>query len=1135
LRKGINLFFFFFLFACSLCAQQIPQNGLVAWYPFCGNANDYSGNAYNLTVSNATLTTDRFGNHNSAYLFNGNNSQIFRQGIFNLTGDFTMACWALADTDLNAIIVYNGFSGSNGFGIIESDAPVYSIGHNFTVLYGGVNHMATYTITKHLWHQAVFRKSGSSYNLIIDTVVVSTFSAGFLTPCCKFTLGADTSGGHAFKGKIDDVAIYNRAITDSEVKILYHYGGTLLSNVSSNSPICNGDTLKLYSTTSLSGTTLNWSGPASFSATVNNPILANATSANSGNYIVKDSFQYGCFVIDTINVAVNTVPSHSISSNSPVCAGDTIKLYNTATNLHAQHWSGPAGFTSSASSPIIPNATAADSGMYYVLDSFQNGCRITDSVWLTIKPKPAIPNLSSNAPICAPDSLKLFATDSTPGVSFSWSGPASFSSALQNPFIVNTTVSNSGIYTATVTLNACTNSATINAIVNPGAVNATLSISASPSNIICTGNSITFTANAGNTPTPGYQWRLNGTNIPGANNTTYTSNTLSTGDVITCFVQSASPCMLIDSALSNAITIAVNITPAHAISSNSPICAGDTLKLFNQLSNFNSIHWSGPASFSSAQQNPIILNTSSLSGGTYYVTDTFTNGCVATDSLQVYVNAMPAHAISANSPLCAGDTLQLNNTITTSGALYYWYGPASFMAHQQNVVINGISAAQAGAYYAIDSFNNGCVGRDTVVVVVKAIPAHTLTVNSPLCVGDTITFNMATVGLSFLWSGPNAFSSTLQNPKISPALLSDSGRYFVHEVFPNACKAIDSIWVTIHQTPPAPQITSNSPLCEGANLLLQATDSLSTVTFSWTGPAGYSSTQQNVQIQQVSIANAGTYEVSAILGNCKSISTTQVVVYPNVAPQFTFSGIPCIHNNITVQATNATLAPNNYLWNFGNTTVISGAGAGPYQINCTDSGLYLISLSIIGNCFPPDTQQFTVYAPPTDSIWVANHEVCFGDTITLKPSVLYTAATYYWEAGPHIIITDTQKNSCTAVIDNNGKIYLQLSDVHHCTTTDSIAIQATPCCYYYIPNAFTPNNDKLNDVYKIRAPKPLQDYDFSIYNRWGQQVFSSKDMNEGWDGKFNGTDQEVGTYFYLLKYTCGTNKEIRKGDLTLIR
>src|SRR6202012_3327084 len=97
------------------------------------------------------------------------------------------------------------------------------------------------------------------------------------------------------------------------------------------------------------------------------------------------------------------------------------------------------------------------------------------------------------------------------------------------------------------------------------------------------------------------------------------------------------------------------------------------------------------------------------------------------------------------------------------------------------------------------------------------------------------------------------------------------------------------------------------------------------------------------------------------------------------------------------------------------------------------------------------------------------------------------------------------------------------------------------CCSPFIPDAFTPNNDGNNDIFKILFKGDMKIIVFSVYNRFGQVVFNlanTADLNQGWDGKLYGTPAEMGTYYYFAKLICGNKGDHiieLKGDVTLIR
>lgn len=112
-----------------------------------------------------------------------------------------------------------------------------------------------------------------------------------------------------------------------------------------------------------------------------------------------------------------------------------------------------------------------------------------------------------------------------------------------------------------------------------------------------------------------------------------------------------------------------------------------------------------------------------------------------------------------------------------------------------------------------------------------------------------------------------------------------------------------------------------------------------------------------------------------------------------------------------------------------------------------------------------------------------------------------------------------------------------VTDSYGCQKTIAKPIIIYSSCTVFVPNAFTPNNDGLNDVFRILNGVKTQNFNLKIFNRWGQPVFESKDWKQGWDGRFKGTLQPTGNFVWFMKYIdTRTNKPVeRKGDVTLIR
>ncbi|MBN8702569.1 MAG: PKD domain-containing protein [Bacteroidetes bacterium] len=221
-------------------------------------------------------------------------------------------------------------------------------------------------------------------------------------------------------------------------------------------------------------------------------------------------------------------------------------------------------------------------------------------------------------------------------------------------------------------------------------------------------------------------------------------------------------------------------TPAKAYS-NGPIGVGGTLQLTAESISGASYSWTGPNGFSSTSQNPSVSFTSAAAG-TYAVTITV-DECTS-DPYYVYVEELKTTA-SSNSPVIMNQTLTLfggyilDNLGQAVAATYSWTGPNGFTSSVQNPTITAVPIAAAGTYSCVASANGFQSAVSTVTVEVIPPAVSFITNNSP-SVGGVLTFSTQTIaGASYSWTGPNGFSSTVQNPSVSNITRKHIGMYTV--------------------------------------------------------------------------------------------------------------------------------------------------------------------------------------------------------------------------------------------------------------------------------------------------------------------------------------------------------------------
>ncbi|MBS1614088.1 MAG: hypothetical protein JST49_14810, partial [Bacteroidetes bacterium] len=429
------------------------------------------------------------------------------------------------------------------------------------------------------------------------------------------------------------------------------------------SATCVGGTLTLTA----NGTLLAWTGPGGFTASGSPVTRTNATTAMSGTYSVTQTVS-GCTSLPaTINVTINSNPTVSATTSTPtICAGSTINLSATPspTGTYTYVWSGPNGFNSTLQNPSITNASTAAAGTYSVtVTSSTTGCVGSGSTpSITVNAAPT-PTASTSTPtVCSGGTISLTSSASPGTFTYSWSGPASFTSTAQNPSRTSVTTAMSGVYTvtATNTSTGCTATASTSNIT----VNQSPTVVASVgSPAYCTGQTISLSASpSGGTSPYTYSWSGPSSFTSTAQNPTRATATTAFAGVYNVTITDANNC----SGTAASPSVVVNQAPTVTAAVGSPTyCSGATLTLTStpSPSGTYTYTWSGPNSFASSVQNPTIPSVTTAATGSYTVTVVAGTNCSASATTgTTTVNQTPtAIASSSSNTYCAGTTIQLNS------------------------------------------------------------------------------------------------------------------------------------------------------------------------------------------------------------------------------------------------------------------------------------------------------------------------------------------------------------------------------------------------------------------------------------------------------------------------------------------
>jgi len=220
----------------TLSQAQLVSNGLIAHYPFCGNANDYSNQSNNGTVMGATLAADRFGNTNSAYHFNGSTDYIACGNNSILNGHYsglTLSAWIYCEpggsTDQQIVGKWNNVTSDDHYIMrLVGNKILVAIGHPSASSPGHIN--GNITLNDNTWYHIVFTWDHTGrhkiyINKTLDLNAVDpTFAAMINNSPVNLQIGRQMTPSYhnrAFKGLIDDIRIYNRALSFSEISLLY--------------------------------------------------------------------------------------------------------------------------------------------------------------------------------------------------------------------------------------------------------------------------------------------------------------------------------------------------------------------------------------------------------------------------------------------------------------------------------------------------------------------------------------------------------------------------------------------------------------------------------------------------------------------------------------------------------------------------------------------------------------------------------------------------------------------------------------------------------------------------------------------------------------------------------------------------
>jgi gliding motility-associated-like protein len=511
---------------------------------------------------------------------------------------------------------------------------------------------------------------------------------------------------------------------------------------------------------------------------------------------------------------------------------------------------------------------------------------------------------------------------------------------------------------------------------------------------------------------------------------------------------------------------------------------------------------------------------SGLAANTYTVTVTDQNGCQASANTTVNTNGGPLISVSSqNDVSCNGsnDGSATVNGSGGSGALTYTWTPGNLIGATQNTLAAGVYTIQV-------SDAGGCTNSTTLTInEPSAIVIAQGTIVPATCGASdgsaTVNVSGGAGGFSFVWS-PNV-SSTATATNIS------SGNYTVDVEDQNGCAASLTFVLTNVGGPTVSISSSTDVSCFGGNdgtATASATGGSTPYSYIWTPSGGNNPLATGL--------SAGIYTVT-VTDNTSCVGSTTVTIGEPSAITILETIVPAncgsANGSISIVVSGGT-GTYTTSWTPGGSTAtsITGLTPGNYSVTVTDQQ----GCSSTENYVVPQTGSLSVDATPELS------------TINVGESVQFSTiggTTYSWSPSASLDCSDCPDPVATP---STSTMYIVTgTDASGCTGTDTVYVTVIPepieCGDIFVPTVLSPNGtggaaNKMICVYG----GCVTEISFAIYNRWGEKVFETNDVNltECWDGTYKGKEMNAGTFAYKLIVTLTNNDIIEEsGNITLVR
>lgn len=584
--------------------------------------------------------------------------------------------------------------------------------------------------------------------------------------------------------------------------------------------------------------------------------------------------------------------------------------------------------------------------------------------------------------------------------------------------------------------------------------------------------------------------------------------------------------------ITQTFVLPVYIYPVTQILKDTTICPNDTVQL--QAIGGGNFQWTvlpggSPISSLSCTSCANPLATPALRTQ-YVVTSNLNSFCNRNkDTVTIDVVTPPQFGAGPDTAICINDSLQLDlNLVPAPGTTYTVdWTPGTYL--DDSTSATPITRPLDDITYYIVITPSGiaqCRGFDTINVSV--LKGYTIfNSDTAVCEGQSVQVNaIGDPRYTYSWTPTTGVSTpNALNPTLSPTNLGNN-TYVVTATYPGCQDSVSDLSIDV-QPIPVVTVPADQTLCYGDTLHLS-----STVT-----PAGYPYTYNwapGGALSDATIPNpvftaTGSQTLTLTVNTPIGCEGTDAITLTVIAADFIeVSNDTAICPGDTAQLSVSGPSLQSFYW-VPNVNIDDTMSATPLVWPITS-----MAYTVIGRdtAFCLDTQDVFVTVVPAATLQLADSARIFpGGSYQMSPAG--NAMYYSWQ--PPVGLSATNISNPVAQPAVNTRYIVNATTEFGCTTVDSIDIFVDPESYLDVPNAFTPGSAP-NAILKVVYNGDVQLKSFIIYNRWGVKMFETSNINEGWNGQFNGAIQPMGVYVYTIEATTSTGKNFYKqGNTTLLR